>query len=147
MSPRGIHSPIAMVLSRHIRTHFFLFYYVALRAPCEPDAFPVSDLVLRRAAAMNGTSVHVLEERAEAWRPWRDYAAVASVAQYNRCRVQAKWASLSFGVVASGLPTCAVPDRIYLFITYDPWSSGAGPQGFPRLEHTLRRKSSPRPGP
>jgi AraC family transcriptional regulator of adaptative response / DNA-3-methyladenine glycosylase II len=52
--------------------------YVALRALYEPDAFPASDLVLRRAAATNGASLpaRVLEERAEDWRPWRGYAAM-----------------------------------------------------------------------
>jgi len=52
--------------------------YVALRALYEPDAFPASDLVLRRAAAVNGTplAVQTLEERADAWRPWRGYAAM-----------------------------------------------------------------------
>jgi AraC family transcriptional regulator, regulatory protein of adaptative response / DNA-3-methyladenine glycosylase II len=52
--------------------------YVALRALYEPDAFPASDLVLRRAAAMNGTplTARTLEQRANAWRPWRGYAAM-----------------------------------------------------------------------
>jgi AraC family transcriptional regulator, regulatory protein of adaptative response / DNA-3-methyladenine glycosylase II len=52
--------------------------YLALRALCEPDAFPASDVILRRAAAMDGTPLPVctLEKRAEAWRPWRGYAAM-----------------------------------------------------------------------
>jgi AraC family transcriptional regulator, regulatory protein of adaptative response / DNA-3-methyladenine glycosylase II len=52
--------------------------YVALRALYEPDAFPSPDLVLRRAAASNGTplTVRALEKRAETWRPWRGYAAM-----------------------------------------------------------------------
>jgi AraC family transcriptional regulator of adaptative response / DNA-3-methyladenine glycosylase II len=52
--------------------------YVALRALYEPDAFPASDLVLRRAAATNGTplTARTLEECANAWRPWRGYAAM-----------------------------------------------------------------------
>jgi AraC family transcriptional regulator, regulatory protein of adaptative response / DNA-3-methyladenine glycosylase II len=52
--------------------------YVALRALCEPDAFPASDLALRRAAATNGAPLpaRALEERAEDWRPWRGYAAM-----------------------------------------------------------------------
>ena len=47
--------------------------YVALRALGEPDAFPSSDLVLRRAAAGCGASLGSREllARAEAWRPWR----------------------------------------------------------------------------
>jgi AraC family transcriptional regulator of adaptative response / DNA-3-methyladenine glycosylase II len=48
--------------------------YVALRALGEPDAFPASDLWLRRAAGC--TSERALLARAEAWRPWRSYAAL-----------------------------------------------------------------------
>jgi len=51
--------------------------YVALRALGEPDAFPNTDLTLRREAH-RGDSVWTpreLEARAEAWRPWRGYAA------------------------------------------------------------------------
>ena len=51
--------------------------YVALRALGDPDAFPTSDLILRRMAG-NGRgalSEAELESRAEAWRPWRAYAA------------------------------------------------------------------------
>jgi AraC family transcriptional regulator of adaptative response / DNA-3-methyladenine glycosylase II len=52
--------------------------YVALRALGEPDAFPAADLVLRRMAAGGGPPVtpRALEARAEAWRPWRGYAAL-----------------------------------------------------------------------
>jgi AraC family transcriptional regulator of adaptative response / DNA-3-methyladenine glycosylase II len=52
--------------------------YVALRALYEPDAFPSSDLILRRAAATNDAPLpsRALEERAEDWRPWRGYAAM-----------------------------------------------------------------------
>jgi AraC family transcriptional regulator of adaptative response / DNA-3-methyladenine glycosylase II len=48
--------------------------YVAMRALGEPDAFPSSDLGLLRA--LNMSSVRELERRAEAWRPWRAYAAM-----------------------------------------------------------------------
>jgi AraC family transcriptional regulator of adaptative response / DNA-3-methyladenine glycosylase II len=41
--------------------------YVAMRALSDPDAFPASDLVLRRACGNNET---------ESWRPWRAYAAM-----------------------------------------------------------------------
>ncbi len=53
--------------------------YVALRALGDPDAFPASDLGLRRGLAEAGTlpSAAQLEARAEAWRPWRGYAALA----------------------------------------------------------------------
>jgi AraC family transcriptional regulator of adaptative response / DNA-3-methyladenine glycosylase II len=51
--------------------------YVALRALGEPDAFPAPDLVLRRVAGDGRTlSARALAARAEAWRPWRGYAAV-----------------------------------------------------------------------
>lgn len=52
--------------------------YVALRALNEPDAFPAADLVLRRmAGAGDGPlATRALETRAEAWRPWRGYAAI-----------------------------------------------------------------------
>jgi AraC family transcriptional regulator of adaptative response / DNA-3-methyladenine glycosylase II len=51
--------------------------YIAIRALREPDAFPASDIGLLRALAENGmrpTPNSVLA-RAEAWRPWRAYAA------------------------------------------------------------------------
>jgi AraC family transcriptional regulator of adaptative response / DNA-3-methyladenine glycosylase II len=47
--------------------------YVAMRALREPDAFPSGDLGLRRAL---GVGAAELARRAEAWRPWRAYAAV-----------------------------------------------------------------------
>jgi AraC family transcriptional regulator of adaptative response / DNA-3-methyladenine glycosylase II len=52
--------------------------YVALRALGVPDAFPSSDLGLRRALGGDGRPLpaRALERRAEAWRPWRGYAAV-----------------------------------------------------------------------
>jgi AraC family transcriptional regulator of adaptative response / DNA-3-methyladenine glycosylase II len=48
--------------------------YVAMRALGEPDAFPSSDLGLLRALELG--SYRELERRAEAWRPWRAYAAM-----------------------------------------------------------------------
>ena len=48
--------------------------YVAMRALGEPDAFPSGDLGLLRALGL-GTAKE-LERRAEAWRPWRAYAAM-----------------------------------------------------------------------
>ena len=41
--------------------------YVAMRALADPDAFPGSDLVLKR---------HVDPAQAERWQPWRSYAAM-----------------------------------------------------------------------
>jgi AraC family transcriptional regulator, regulatory protein of adaptative response / DNA-3-methyladenine glycosylase II len=48
--------------------------YVAMRALGEPDAFPSGDLGLLRAMALG--SSRELEQHAEAWRPWRAYAAM-----------------------------------------------------------------------
>jgi AraC family transcriptional regulator of adaptative response / DNA-3-methyladenine glycosylase II len=48
--------------------------YVAMRALGEPDALPSSDLGLMRALALETS--RELEQRAEAWRPWRAYAAM-----------------------------------------------------------------------
>ncbi|MDX2167778.1 MAG: AlkA N-terminal domain-containing protein [Deltaproteobacteria bacterium] len=53
-------------------------HYIAMRALGEPDAFPHGDLGLR-AALGNGSgpvSSAALAEAAEAWRPWRAYAAM-----------------------------------------------------------------------
>ncbi|HEY2533572.1 MAG TPA: AlkA N-terminal domain-containing protein [Xanthobacteraceae bacterium] len=52
--------------------------YVALRALEEPDSFPAADLELRRHVSASGKLVSAadLKRRAEAWRPWRGYAAV-----------------------------------------------------------------------
>jgi AraC family transcriptional regulator of adaptative response / DNA-3-methyladenine glycosylase II len=47
--------------------------YIAMRALHWPDAFPESDLGLRKA--MGGLSPSRLRAAAEAWRPWRAYAA------------------------------------------------------------------------
>jgi AraC family transcriptional regulator, regulatory protein of adaptative response / DNA-3-methyladenine glycosylase II len=48
--------------------------YIVMRAVHWPDAFPASDLVLRRAAG-NMSSAKLLRA-AEHWRPWRSYAAM-----------------------------------------------------------------------
>jgi AraC family transcriptional regulator of adaptative response / DNA-3-methyladenine glycosylase II len=52
--------------------------YVALRALGEPDAFPATDLDLRHIVSLSNRPLSALEleARAEAWRPWRGYAAV-----------------------------------------------------------------------
>jgi AraC family transcriptional regulator, regulatory protein of adaptative response / DNA-3-methyladenine glycosylase II len=46
--------------------------YIAMRALRWPDAFPSGDLMLLKAAKANKKE---LQARAEAWRPWRAYAA------------------------------------------------------------------------
>ena len=53
-------------------------HYIAMRACRQPDAFPASDVGLLRGAAgddgLRPTPAALLR-RAEAWRPWRAYAA------------------------------------------------------------------------
>lgn len=51
--------------------------YIALRAFGEADAFPASDLGLLKAPLWgpDGIEAKQLKARAEAWRPWRAYAA------------------------------------------------------------------------
>jgi 3-methyladenine DNA glycosylase/8-oxoguanine DNA glycosylase len=53
--------------------------YIAMRALGHPDAFPAADLGLRKALE-DGTgrmpSAAEIEELAQAWRPWRAYAAM-----------------------------------------------------------------------
>ncbi len=53
-------------------------HYIAMRALHEPDAFPASDLGLRKALGSGEVlaSASEVRERAEAWRPWRAYAAL-----------------------------------------------------------------------
>jgi 3-methyladenine DNA glycosylase/8-oxoguanine DNA glycosylase len=57
-------------------------HYVALRALGDPDAFPSSDLGLlggaRPLLGVGSTplTAAALARRAEAWRPWRGYAAL-----------------------------------------------------------------------
>jgi AraC family transcriptional regulator of adaptative response / DNA-3-methyladenine glycosylase II len=46
--------------------------YIAMRALHWPDAFPTGDLMLMRAANLRQKQ---LQRHAEAWRPWRAYAA------------------------------------------------------------------------
>jgi AraC family transcriptional regulator of adaptative response / DNA-3-methyladenine glycosylase II len=52
--------------------------YIAMRALREPDAFPASDLGLLRAMETKAgrPTPAALAARAEAWRPWRAYAAL-----------------------------------------------------------------------
>ncbi len=52
--------------------------YVAMRVYREPDAFPSNSHWLRKAISDNGAPAPVsdLEIRADAWRPWRAYAAM-----------------------------------------------------------------------
>ncbi len=49
---------------------------IAMRALGDPDAFPVSDMGVRRGAALLGLpdTVAGLDSRSRRWRPWRSYA-------------------------------------------------------------------------
>jgi AraC family transcriptional regulator of adaptative response / DNA-3-methyladenine glycosylase II len=49
---------------------------IAMRALGDPDAFPAADLGVRRAAQSLGLppAPFALQQRAQAWRPWRAYA-------------------------------------------------------------------------
>lgn len=49
-------------------------HYIAMRALRWPDAFPASDLGIRKA--LGGVTSQAASARAEAWRPWRSYAAL-----------------------------------------------------------------------
>lgn len=54
-------------------------HYVAMRAAGEPDAFPATDLALRRVAQAADPALRNeqrLIERSAAWSPWRAYAAM-----------------------------------------------------------------------
>lgn len=59
--------------------------YIALRALNDPDAFPDADLILLRAAATPGTTItpKQLQERSQAWRPWRAYAVMLLWREYG----------------------------------------------------------------
>lgn len=48
--------------------------YLAMRALCWPDAFPATDLGIRKALGLRDEREIIA--RAEVWRPWRGYAAM-----------------------------------------------------------------------
>jgi AraC family transcriptional regulator of adaptative response / DNA-3-methyladenine glycosylase II len=48
--------------------------YVTMRAARDPDALPATDLAVRKAIGLEREKE--IEERAEAWRPWRAYAVM-----------------------------------------------------------------------
>ncbi len=60
--------------------------YIAMRALADPDAFPASDLGLLKAAGV--TSPRRLDEMAEAWRPWRSYAAMHLWESLHACSLR-----------------------------------------------------------
>jgi AraC family transcriptional regulator of adaptative response / DNA-3-methyladenine glycosylase II len=60
-------------------------YYIAMRALSDPDAFPYSDLILRRAATRPGDTLTAkqLLQLSEAWKPWRAYSVILLWAHYG----------------------------------------------------------------
>jgi AraC family transcriptional regulator, regulatory protein of adaptative response / DNA-3-methyladenine glycosylase II len=60
--------------------------YIALRAFNDPNAFPYSDLILRRAAAKTGETLTPKQMllRAESWQPWRAYAVILLWTHYTK---------------------------------------------------------------
>jgi AraC family transcriptional regulator of adaptative response / DNA-3-methyladenine glycosylase II len=74
----------------------------ALRSLAEPDAFPAEDRFLR-SLAMHTTSrltATALLRRAEAWRPWRSYAAMHLWAEHTADRS----ASLAYVPITTRIP-------------------------------------------
>lgn len=68
--------------------------YVAMRALGEPDAFPPGDLGLLRALSLD--NARDLEQRSQAWRPWRAYAAMylwntATGSHADHSALRAQW--------------------------------------------------------
>lgn len=61
-------------------------HYIALRVLNDPDAFPYSDLILRRAATNNQETLtpKALLQLAERWRPWRAYAVILLWKHYQQ---------------------------------------------------------------
>lgn len=61
-------------------------HYIALRVLNDPDAFPYSDLILRRAATDNRETLSpkALLQLAESWRPWRAYAVILLWKHYQQ---------------------------------------------------------------
>lgn len=51
-------------------------FYIAMRALNDPNAFPYSDLILRRAVAKEELTAKQLLHRSEPWQPWRAYAVI-----------------------------------------------------------------------
>ncbi|HEX8816361.1 MAG TPA: AlkA N-terminal domain-containing protein [Terriglobales bacterium] len=61
--------------------------YIAMRALREPDAFPSGDVALLRALGLSNTQE--LQQRAEAWRPWRAYAVMCLWQETAQSKVKA----------------------------------------------------------
>jgi len=81
--------------------------YVVMRALGEPDAFPSSDLGLLRALDLN--TAHELDRRAEAWRPWRAYAAMYLWSSPSEHRVSQDHAALGKATLPGDQRSQGVP--------------------------------------
>ena len=60
--------------------------YIAMRTLGEPDAFPSGDLGLLRSLSLENP--RDLEQRAEAWRPWRAYAAMYLWSHFSKTKTE-----------------------------------------------------------
>jgi len=78
--------------------------YIMMRAFCDPDAFPASDLGLLRGASLKHPSE--LLERAEAWRPWRAYAAMYlwQGGSVETSKIESRTTGVVVREVAAGVP-------------------------------------------
>ena len=98
--------------------------YVALRALGEPDAFPSTDLVLRRVASDTHRTLSPsrLEARLQAWRPWRAYAVIYlwTAALEVRARVAARQRTRADACGLQGLRYYGAESRAFLhFVSWD----------------------------
>lgn len=66
--------------------------YIAMRALNDPNAFPHSDLILRRAATVPDETLTAkqLLDRAEPWQPWRAYTVILLWRHYGSLREESK---------------------------------------------------------
>jgi AraC family transcriptional regulator, regulatory protein of adaptative response / DNA-3-methyladenine glycosylase II len=65
-------------------------YYIAMRALNDPNAFPYSDLILRRAVNKDEElSPKKLLQRSEPWQPWRAYSVILLWKNYGATHKQA----------------------------------------------------------
>ncbi|MGB5952540.1 MAG: AlkA N-terminal domain-containing protein [Ornithinimicrobium sp.] len=89
-------------------------HMVGLRAVGDPDAFPATDLGVRRTAAAHGLPADrkALIEAAKAWQPWRGYAT------------QALWA-------ASGHAAAALPVANSPWLPVEPTAPATTPRAEP----------------
>ena len=78
--------------------------YVAMRALRDPDAFPSADLGIMRA--LEAVSPGEAEQRSQAWRPWRAYAAMylwgMNLKPYRQARKQAPAAASAWNMDRDG---------------------------------------------